>query len=442
MTFLLRRAARIAASLTRFARSAPEKPGDWRATPSTSTPLSSGLPLVWTRRIAVAAVHVGPVEDDLAVEAARAQQRRVEDVGPVGGGDDDHVGVGVEAVHLDQDLVERLLALVVAAAEAGAALAADRVDLVDEDDAGRVALGLVEQVAHAAGADADEHLDELGARDAEERHAGLAGDGAGQQGLAGAGRADQQHAARDARAERVELLRVLQELDDFLELRLGLVDAGDVVERHDRLVAEEHPGAALAEAEGLVIGALGLAHHEEDEAADHEERQQPGEQQAEPRRVGDGLRLVDVGGELLGGGGRDHVRPDVGQAGDAGHDDRDDLLVGARHRQGVALLDDLLDRAGRDVIQELGIADGRRRCAGRDPGEQQRGRAQHQHDHHDAVPEELGVQRGSLRGYGRRRCAAARPSIAPGRRTTLGRRSWSRSRIRTTGPGGWWRASG
>ncbi len=45
--------------------------------------------------------------------------------------------VGLEAVHLDQHLVQGLFALVVAAAEAGAALAADRVDLVDEDDAGR-----------------------------------------------------------------------------------------------------------------------------------------------------------------------------------------------------------------------------------------------------------------------------------------------------------------
>ena len=114
---------------------------------------------------------------------------------------------------------------------------------------GRVALGLVEQVADAAGADADEHLDELRAGDAEERHAGLAGDGAGHQRLAGAGRADEQHAARDPRAERVELLGVLQELDDFLELGLGLVDAGDVGERHDGLVAEEHPGPALAEAD-------------------------------------------------------------------------------------------------------------------------------------------------------------------------------------------------
>jgi hypothetical protein len=87
-----------------------------------------------------AADAVGPVDDDLAVEAARAQQRRVEDVGPVGGGDQDDVVLHLEAVHLDEQLVERLLALVVAAAEAGAAVAADGVDLVHEDDAGAFCL--------------------------------------------------------------------------------------------------------------------------------------------------------------------------------------------------------------------------------------------------------------------------------------------------------------
>ena len=46
----------------------------------------------------------------------------------------------------------------------------------------------------ARGADADEHLDELGSAQAEERHLGLAGHRAGEQRLAGAGRADQQHA--------------------------------------------------------------------------------------------------------------------------------------------------------------------------------------------------------------------------------------------------------
>mgnify|MGYP003693790975 CR=1 FL=1 len=64
-----------------------------------------------------AAEAVGPVDDDLAVEAAGAEQRRIEDVGPVRGGDEDDVVLHLEAVHLDEELVQRLLALVVAAAE-------------------------------------------------------------------------------------------------------------------------------------------------------------------------------------------------------------------------------------------------------------------------------------------------------------------------------------
>jgi hypothetical protein len=53
---------------------------------------------------------------------------------------------------------------------------------------------------------------------------------AGEQRLAGARGAHQQHALGDAAAELLELLRVLEELDDLLELVLGLVDARDVGE--------------------------------------------------------------------------------------------------------------------------------------------------------------------------------------------------------------------
>src|SRR5262249_59814682 len=118
--------------------------------------------------------------------------------------------VGVEAVHLNEQLVERLLALVVAADRAAAARLAQRVQLVDEDDARGAALGLAEQVAHAAGPDADEHLDEVRARQAEERHVGLARDRLGQQRLARARRADQEHALGDAAAEALVLLGALE----------------------------------------------------------------------------------------------------------------------------------------------------------------------------------------------------------------------------------------
>src|SRR6185437_4592769 len=122
---------------------------------------------------ALAAGQVRLGDHDLPVESARPQQGRVEDVGPVGRGDYDHAALGVEAVQFDQQLVQRLLALVVTATEASAAVPADRVDLVDEHDRRRVGLGLLEQVAHSGGTDTDEHLDEVRTGDGVERHPGL-----------------------------------------------------------------------------------------------------------------------------------------------------------------------------------------------------------------------------------------------------------------------------
>src|SRR5439155_3106441 len=102
---------------------------------------------------------------------------------------------------LDQELIQRLLALVVAAKRVAAPASADRVELVDEHDRWRRLLGLAEQLPNATSADADDHLDELGSTHAEKRYVRLARDRPSQQRLAGAGRADEQHALRNRSAE-------------------------------------------------------------------------------------------------------------------------------------------------------------------------------------------------------------------------------------------------
>src|SRR6185436_19183835 len=177
--------------------------------------------------------------------------------------------------HFHEQLVERLLALVVPTAEAGTAMAADRVDFVDEDDARRVLLGLLEHVAHAAGADADEHLDEVGTGDREERHLRLAGDRLGEQRFAGARRAHHQHAARDAPAELLELRRVAEEFDQLGHFLLRLVTACDVGERDGVVRLVKHPRLALAEAERAAPAAALHLPHEEDPHADQQQHREP-----------------------------------------------------------------------------------------------------------------------------------------------------------------------
>ena len=240
------------------------------------------MPLAWTLQDLVAADQVGGFHRDLAVEAARPQQRRVQDVGAVGGGDQDDVGLDVEAVHFNEQLVQGLLALVIAAADAGAAVTADGVDLIHEDDGRRVGLGLLEQVADAGGADADEHFHEVGTGDREEGNAGLAGNGAGQQGLAGAGRAVEQHTLGDLGADGLELGRLLEEFLDLLEFLDGLVGAGDVAEGHLGHVLVDQLGLGLAELHDLGAAALHPGKQEPEQDAEQQHGDQQGEQAGEP----------------------------------------------------------------------------------------------------------------------------------------------------------------
>ena len=180
-------------------------------------------------------------------------------------------------------------------------MAAHGIDLVDEDDAGRVLLGLLEHVAHAAGADADEHLHEVRAGNVEKRHARLAGDGAAEQGLAGAGRADHQRALGNLAAQALELGRVLQEVDDLGQILLGLVDAGDVIESHPVLVLGEQAGLRLAETHRATGAALHLPHQENPGADDQHDRdridQDLHQQRRARRQEGD---LAALGVHLLG----------------------------------------------------------------------------------------------------------------------------------------------
>ena len=114
--------------------SAPVMPTVARDSRSKSTSSASGTPREWTSNSSSPAGQRRPIDRDVPIEPAGPQQRRVEHVGPVRGRQHDHGARGAEAVHLAEDLVERLLAFVVSAAEAGAALPADGVDFVDEQD--------------------------------------------------------------------------------------------------------------------------------------------------------------------------------------------------------------------------------------------------------------------------------------------------------------------
>ena len=239
---------------------------------------------------------------DLTVKTARAQQRRVQDVRTVGRGHEDHAFAVTKTIHLHQQLVQGLLTLVVSAAHAGATLATHGVDLIHEDDARRVLLGLLEQVAHAGRAHAHEHLYEVGTRDGVERNARLASHCAGQQGLTRSGRAVEQYTAGDLGAQFLVARRVGQEVADLVEFLDCLVRTGNIVEGGVRVVLVQLLVPGLAHAKRAThAAAVHAAHQEQQQSHDQNQRQehhQQGAQEAVLRDVG--IELLRAG--ILNGG--------------------------------------------------------------------------------------------------------------------------------------------
>ena len=125
-------------------------------------------------------LHIGQRHDDLTVETTGPQQGRIEDVGPVRGRYQDYPFVRFKTIHLDEELIQGLLPLVVSASQTCAAVTSDGVDFIDEDDAGGVLLALGEEIPHTRRPDADEHLDEIGSADAQKGDIRLTGDRPGQ----------------------------------------------------------------------------------------------------------------------------------------------------------------------------------------------------------------------------------------------------------------------
>jgi hypothetical protein len=213
-----------------FARSAPVRPDVSREIAFRST---SAARVHQEDRLA--ALQVGRLDQDLPVEAARAQQRRVEILEAVGRAHDDDLVARAEPVELDEQLVQRLILLAVE--RVAAARHADRIELVDEHDRRRILARLFEQLADAGCAEPGEHLDERRGTLRVEARTRCVRDRLRGERLAGAGRTVEEDALRDASAERLEALRIAEEVDDLLQLPLRLVETGDVVPGDGRLGA-------------------------------------------------------------------------------------------------------------------------------------------------------------------------------------------------------------
>ena len=287
---------------------------------------------------------------DLTVETPRTQQRRVQHVRAVSGGNDNDAVVHFKAVHLYQQLVESLLTLVMTTAHTGTTMTTNGVDLIDKDNARRMLLGLFEHVANTARTNTDKHLNKVGTGNGEERHLSFTRNRFCQQGFTGTWRADHQHATGNATTQALKLAWVTQELNQLTDLFLGFVATGNVSESGFNLIFREQARLALTEAHRAALTARTALHlaHEEHDHSDHYQNREAGHQQLRPDALL--LRLLADDGNVI-----VHQILDQAVVGNRRTNDIEGIAIDTLGTDQIAIDGDFLDLTFLYLLDELGI---------------------------------------------------------------------------------------
>ena len=101
---------------------------------------------------------VRKIDVDLSVKSTWSEQRWIEYVGTVGRRHNDNIVVGLESVHLNKQLIERLLSLVVTTTKTCTTLSADCVYFVYEYYARAVLFCRIKKASYTACAHAHVHF--------------------------------------------------------------------------------------------------------------------------------------------------------------------------------------------------------------------------------------------------------------------------------------------
>jgi len=221
------------------------------------------------------APDIGQGNHHLAVKAARPQQGWIQHVRTVGSSDDDDARMAFETVHFHQQLIQGLFPFVVAAAQARTPLPPNRINFINEEDAGRMLLGVFEHVPDPGCPYADKHFHEIGTGNGEKGYLGFPGDSPGQQSLPRPRAAHHEHALGNTASQLLEFGRIFQKIHQFGNFFLGFVAAGHIRKGDAVIGFVQHPGPGFAEGKGAALAAALHLAHEKHPDTDEQQHGEP-----------------------------------------------------------------------------------------------------------------------------------------------------------------------
>src|SRR5580704_9665314 len=130
-----------------------------------------------------------------------------------------------------------------------AALSADGVQFVNENDARCMAFSLLKQIAYPRRTHANKHFHKIAPADQKERHLGLPRDGPSKQRFTCTWRSDKKHTLWNAGTHSLILFRILEKVHDFLQFEFGFVAPRHILKGDAGIRIRYEASAALANGE-------------------------------------------------------------------------------------------------------------------------------------------------------------------------------------------------
>ena len=151
------------------------------------------------------------------------------------------------------------------------------INLIHENNARTVLLGLLKQIPHPRRPNPHEHLNKIRTRNRKERHTRLTSNRPRQQRLPRTRRPIQQNPRRNPRPQRLKLLRILKKLLDLMKLLNSLINPRHIPKRDLRRISRHPLGLRLPKRHHPRPTTLHLAHQEDPEADEDQEREDIGQ---------------------------------------------------------------------------------------------------------------------------------------------------------------------
>src|SRR3989344_3568286 len=163
------------------------------------------------------ATNIGEGYCHPSIEPSRTKKSGVQYIGTVSRRNYYYADSLVKPVHFHKDLVQSLLALIVASAKAHASVPSDCVNLVDKHYGRSVLPRPIKQIPDPGGSHAHEHLHKFTSAYGEERHSGLPSDSPRQQSLPGPGSSCEQHSLRYFSSKLPEFVGKFEKFNDLFK---------------------------------------------------------------------------------------------------------------------------------------------------------------------------------------------------------------------------------